>query len=333
MNELMVLKKPTNLENPIVEHVETEEVLSSSADHFICANTIPISFEEIKNKSIIPVFSKDNESTISHTEFISVAGEVIQQFFKHEQILKPAIRVSHPVKGRVPEAMGKPANQLREDEKTIYYERMAFVFEIPTITNTVNGNQLNLTIGGVRAYNTENLYNRKTEERFKVFIGFQNKVCTNLCISTDGINQELKVRSLSELAMGISNLVSDYNAFRHIHNISKLSQFSFSEKQFAQLIGRARMYQFLPARLKQAIPPVPISDTQISAVAREYYKDISFCRNSNGTINLWKFYNLLTGANKSSYIDTFLGRSVGCYQFVCSLAESLVNHNDSWYLS
>lgn len=36
----------------------------------------------------------------------------------------------------------------------------------------------------------------------------------------------------------------------------------------------------------------------------------SFCRNANGDINVWEFYNLLTGSNKASYIDTFLDRGV-----------------------
>ena len=40
--------------------------------------------------------------------------------------------------------------------------------------------------GGVRAYNDTNLYSKKGAERFKVFIGFICKVCTNLCVSTDG---------------------------------------------------------------------------------------------------------------------------------------------------
>ena len=58
--------------------------------------------------------------------------------------------MSHVIKGRIPEAIHKPANQLLESDKTIYYERCAFVIEIPTIYETVNGNRLTLTIGGVR---------------------------------------------------------------------------------------------------------------------------------------------------------------------------------------
>jgi hypothetical protein len=48
------------------------------------------------------------------------------------------------VKGRIPEAIGKPAKDLLEHEKTIYYERMAFMMTIPSITEMVNGNRLSL---------------------------------------------------------------------------------------------------------------------------------------------------------------------------------------------
>ena len=89
-------------EDPIVEEaVVINEDLSS--DQFIHANTEPILQEELKSGCIIPVFSKDNESTISHTEFIETAFKVSNQFFSGEQLLQPNIRVSHPIKGRIPE--------------------------------------------------------------------------------------------------------------------------------------------------------------------------------------------------------------------------------------
>jgi hypothetical protein len=54
--------------------------------------------------------------------------------------------------------MGKPAHLLMDDERTVYYERMAFVIKVPSIFETIEGNALSLCIGGVRAYNHENLY-------------------------------------------------------------------------------------------------------------------------------------------------------------------------------
>lgn len=150
---------------------------------------------------------KDNRFPLIKTSFlcpkfgvhyiISCTQEIVHQLYRNERILQPSIRVSHPIKGRTPDAKDKPAKDLLEHEKTIYYERMAFVVEIPTIRDTFNGNELSLTIGGVKSYSLDNLYNRKgTDEHFKVFIGFQNKVCCNLCVWTDGYAGNLKVKNM-----------------------------------------------------------------------------------------------------------------------------------------
>lgn len=321
-----------NVQNTIVPD---ESRLVATSDHrFILANTQPISYGDLKHKCIIPVFSKDNESTISHSEFLDTVGQACEKFFTAEKILHPAIRISHPIKGRIPEAMGKPAESLREDEKTIYYERMAFLYEVPEITSNVNGNKLSLSIGGVRAYNSENLYGKKTEERFKVFIGFKNHVCINLCINTDGFMDNLRVMSVHELFNKVSQLLMRFDADRVINHLSSLSEYSISEHQFAQLVGKSRLFQYLKPKAKKELGvEVPISDTQISMVGKDYYQDKSFCKEESGDINLWKVYNLFTGAIKSSYIDTFLDRNVGSLLFVNSLIEHLRNTRQSWFLS
>src|SRR5580698_9288118 len=108
--------------------------------------------------------------------------DLAQDFFIGETILSPNYRLSHPIKGRIPEAKTKPAHLLEEHEKTLYYERMAFVVEIPSIKDEVDGSALSLTIGGVKSYSQDNLYGKKgSDEHFKIFIGFKNRVCTNLC--------------------------------------------------------------------------------------------------------------------------------------------------------
>lgn len=49
--------------------------------------------------------------------------------------------------------MHKSAKDLLDHEKTKYYERMAFIIRIPSITTDIYGNTLSLMIDGVRAYN------------------------------------------------------------------------------------------------------------------------------------------------------------------------------------
>jgi hypothetical protein len=317
----------------ILDDQQAVSVISSDKP-FIQANTVESSLEEIKQKHVIPVFIKDNEPVISHSDFIESTMDIVAGIFQRETILKPSVRLSHPIKGRIPDAKDKPANALQEHEKTLYYERMAFVIEVPSIQESIAGNSLSLTIGGVKAYNLDNLYSRKgADEHFKVFIGFQNKVCTNMCVWTDGYLSDLKVKNTAQLKSSIQTMIEGYNASKHLQELKSFTGYNLSEQQFAQLIGRCRMYNFLPANLRNEIDPLLLSDTQLGSVVKDYYRDDSFCRGDTGNINLWRLYNLFTGANKTSYIDTFVDRSVNAFQFVDQLKHGLENRNSNWFLN
>jgi hypothetical protein len=317
----------------IPDVIDFQDLDDSRPDtRFIGANTQAISLAHLKERCTIPVFSKDNESTISHQEFVDLIGQAAGLAFPNEHISKPAIRVSHPIKGRIPEAVGKPAKDLLEHEKTIYFERMAFLYDIPSISETVNGNKLSLSFGGVRAYNLENLYGRKCEERFKVFIGFKNHVCTNLSVSCDGFREEIRTRTLLELFSKVHRLFGSFNAERELSTLESLSEYGLTENQFAHLIGRLRMYQHLKPSEKEGIPQLFFGDSQVNAVVRGYYQDKAFKHDLLGGIDLWRFYNLLTGANKSSYIDTFVDRTVNALTFTSVILEALKTSKPNWYL-
>ncbi len=218
---------------------------------FIEANTKSVSLSHLEKDCIIPVFSKDNEKTIAHFEFINVVINAVKRVFPHHNITTPEIRISHQIKGRIPSAIHKPAKELLDHEKTIYYERMAFIVKIPSITDIINGNKLELTIGGVRAYNTENLYSKKTIEKFKFFIGFQNLICCNLCVSSDGFVEEMRVGSSSDLQEKVIDVLQNYQAEKHLQQMKELTNYELTEHQFAQLIGRMRLYHYLPQEEKK----------------------------------------------------------------------------------
>lgn len=302
---------------------------------FIEANTESVSLKHLKENCVIPVFTKDNEITLSHQEFIEATLSCLSNIFPDQSFDKPEIRVSHQIKGRTPDALYIPAKDLQDHQRTSYFERMAFIIRIPGITNTINGNKLCLTVGGVRAYNLENLYNKKTYEKFKFFIGFQNMVCCNLCVSTDGYLSEIRVMSILDLEEKIYQGITRYNAEEHLKTMQNLLNYSLSERDFAQLIGKSRLYQFLPKKEKSLIPELLLNDGHISTVAKDYYQDESFCRNSNGEISMWEFYNLLTGSNKSSYVDTFLERGVNAFTFAEGVSKALSDRNSdyAWFLS
>lgn len=327
-----VTKEPVEIGETIAEVMDDIEVITSHKS-FIEANTIAGNLNEINNRHIIPVFVRENEPVISHGEFIDATMQAVSRIFKGETILRPNIRLSHPIKGRTPEARNKPANALLESEKTLYYERMAFCVELPSITNEVEGNRLNLTIGGVKSYNLDNLMSKNSEQHFKVFIGFQNKVCTNMCVSTDGYLGNLKVRSLDLLYNAIEQLIMEFDAVHVADELSRFQQHTLTESQFAQLVGRARMFKHMPEGAKQGIMELGLGDAQLNAVCKDYYTDNSFCCNSDGSINLWRLYNLFTGVNKTSYIDNFLDRSANAFNLTRELMAALQNKADCWYLN
>lgn len=305
-----------------------EQPIKEKRPLFIEANTIEATLQHLKNDCIIPVFAKDNEATLSHPAFIETVQDAAATFFNGERIEQPDIRVSHVIKGRIPEAIHKPANQLLESDKTIYYERCAFVIEIPTIYETVNGNRLTLTIGGVRSYNHTNLYSRKGAERFKVFIGFTCMVCTNLCVSTDGYISSLEVTNTNELYRAVLEMFNKYDPAKHIHLMQTLGNSYLTEHQFCQLLGKMRLYQSLPQNYQKAIPRMLLTDTQISNVAKAYVSDENFGSFGND-LSMWNFYNLLTGSNKSSYIDSFLDRAYNATEMATGICSAL--HGDERY--
>jgi hypothetical protein len=106
-----------------------------------------------------------------------------------------------------------------------------------------------------------------------------------------------------------------------------------TQNQFCQLIGRSRLYQHLPKEIKTTIPELMFNDGQITAITKAYLEDENFRSNSNGEINLWKLFNLYTGANKqSSYVDSFIERSENAFNFINGISKALNGDNSShWF--
>ena len=340
MEALQIMPRQANypLSRSYADDAQVIEMLpkvhSKNPLQFIEANTKEVDYYHIKNECVIPVFSKDNEVTISHTNFIETVQEAISRVLPNVYINAPDIRVSHLIKGRTPEALHKKVEELQDKDRTLYYERMAFVIEIPSIYDTIEGNRLNLTVGGVRAYNHENLFSRKTFEKFKIFIGIKNMVCCNMCISTNGYKTELRAVDCQQILIQSIELFQKYNAMEQLQLLNSLGTYRLTEHQFAQLVGKTRLYQCLPPNQKRELPVMEFGDGQLNIIVRNYYHDKSFCRNSDGSINLWRVYNLFTEANKNSYIDTFLDRSVNATDFLNGISCALQGNPDyQWFIN
>ena len=154
-----------------------------------------------------------------------------------------------------------------------------------------------------------------------------------MCVFTDGYKGELRVTSTRELYQRVMELFNQFNAGKQIHLMQQLCNSSLSTHQFSVILGKMRLYQYLPMRLQRNIPRLLITDTMINNVAKSYITDENF--SSYGTdINMWKFYNLLTGANKSSYIDTFLDRSLNASEIAMGINGALNNRDERyrWFI-
>ena len=320
------------LNQQIVNNQEIESSSISNNNRFIEANTQQVSLSHLKNECTIPVFAKDNESTISHYEFVNTVRETAQQLFPGGTVMMPNIRTSHIIKGRIPSAIGKPAKELLEHEKTIYYERMAFMVEIPHINAYINNQKLNLTIGGVRSYSEQNLFSKKSIEKFKVFIGFKNMVCCNLCISTDGLMDDLRVSSVNELQSKTNELFLEYNQEQHVDEMNQLKDVIINQEQFAHLVGKMKLYHYLDKTEKEGLFDLKITDTQITNILKNYVDDEHFKSDADGYIDFWSLYNLFTDSAKSNYIDNFLSRNCNSYEFIKHLVDSLRNKEDNYFM-
>jgi len=289
---------------------------TTSDSRFIESNTKLVGLTHLKDDCIIPAYSKDNEPSISHHDFVQSVYNAVQDVFYSEEVLMPSIRVSHPIRGRIPDAKSKAAKDLLEAEKTLYYERMMFLIEIPSVFRVINGQHINLAVGGVRSYHQENLNTKRSLQKFKVFVGFRNRVCCNLCISTDGYLSNLKAGSMIEIAENTRNLLYDFEAAEMLDTFQKWGERRMSKDEFARFLGYCRLLNHMPTHEARKHPKVDYTDHQMNLVAMGYFSDKHFSRYPDGSIDLWKLYNLLTGANKASYIDKVLDRSVNALEIV-----------------
>jgi len=319
-----------------VEWVDAEIIDDSSFIkpnvNFLEANTSLITLEELKADCVVPTWA-NQELTISHQDFIETVYDAAKTFFSGESVLMPEIRVSHIVRGRIPSALNKKASELLECEKTQFYQRLAFAFTIPSIHETVNGQRMELCVGGVRNYSDLNLYRTsKGVEKFSVFIGWRINVCSNQVLTGDGLLMQCEVMNVGDLYREVLTHFNRYNPAKEVYLLKTLSNTNLSETQFAQIIGRMRLYQALPIGYQKSVPKLLITDSQINSVCRDFYSNEYFGMKNN-EISMFDFHNLLTEANKSSYIDSYLQRAVNATEVSVGINNAL--HGDqkyAWFL-
>ena len=309
-----------------------ELVLNPTSVNFLEANTNAITFEELAEQCVVPTWA-NQELTISHQDFISTVHDAACNIFAGETINNPEIRVSHIVRGRIPSALNKRSSELLESEKTQFYQRLAFAFTIPSLHECINGQRLELCVGGVRNYSDLNLYRaNRGMEKFTVFIGWRVNVCSNQVLTGDGVKLSFEVMSLHDLYKAVLDLFYNFNLDNDIQLLQSLTQMRLSETQFAQIVGRMRLYQALPSHLQRELPKLLITDSQINNVCRDYYSNPNF-GTKDCSISMFDFHNLLTEANKSSYIDSYVQRAINATDVTVGISRALQGGSEySWFL-
>ena len=229
--------------------------------------------------------------------------------------------------------MNKRTSELLDSEKTQFYQRLAFAFTIPSLHECIDGQRLELCIGGVRNYSDLNLYRaNRGMNKFAVYIGWRINVCSNQVLTGDGVRLNIEVMSLHDLYKAVLDLFYNFNLEKDIQLLHSLTQTRLTESQFAQIVGRMRLYQALPSYLQREIPKLLITDSQINNVCRDYYNNPNFGHKDN-TISLFDFHNLLTAANKASYINDYVQRGINATEITVGIGKALQGDSEySWFL-
>lgn len=324
-----------------LETIEPEEDDFWEDDHhpnFIEGSSNAITMQELQTKCIIPTFS-DSTLTISHQNFINAVETVAAKVFG--ELTQPELRVSHPIVGRIPSAQHKKANELLDNEKTVFYQRLAFISHAKNITRSINGQSVSLTIGGVRAYNEDKLYSpRQTPMKFKIFVGWRVRVCSNLMLTCNGYSGTINCLTEADIMQKAFELFSSFQPQQDetLTLLEDLQNTFISEEQFCQIVGRMRLYQYLPSAQQKALPSLLIGDQAVNAMIKNYCDSGSTFgkREDQDSISMWQFCQLANEAIKATNIDKWLERNQNCTDTALGIQRAL-NGTDTegydWFLN
>lgn len=304
--------------------------------NFIEGVSNKITMDDLTNKCVIPTWG-NGSLIISHQQFIETVRMAAMAVFGQGNVTPAECRVSHPIIGRIPSAQHKKASELTDEEKTLTFQRLAFVSKIPAFTTTINGQKTTLSISGVRSLHEERLYGKECPLHFSIAISFKLLVCSNLLISHDGLLQRISCLTPSDIFDHAVRLFSQFSIERNLHQLEMLNQVMLSQEQFCQILGRLRLYNVLPTQEKKSLPQIILGDSIINAATREYITNPNFGVQASGdTISCWQLMNLLNEAAKASYPDLFLERNANCTELATGIANAIIGDDTkgySWFLN
>lgn len=314
---------------------EPEEEISQEHPNFIESNTQAISLEELATRCIVPTFS-DNSLTIAHQNAIAAVYKAAEDVFG--ELTPPECRVSHAINGRVASAIHKPAKDLTDEEKTIFYQRLAFVAHVKSLTRIVAGQKIELCIGMCRAYNEDKLYSRKSPEKIKIFVGWKVRVCSNLCLTCNGNSGTVEVLTEADVYQKSYQLFRRFEPEKEdtLRLIGNLQKTRISVSQFCYIIGRLRLYQALSTEQQKTLPTITIGDQAVNSAVRGFVSNPNFgLKEGVGSITTFEMLQLFNEAIKQTYIDKWVDRNQNCTDFAIGIQDALNGNTESpytWFL-
>lgn len=305
--------------------------------NFIEGPSSEISMLDLTTKNIIPTFS-DNSLTISHQKFIETTRKAAEVIFGNGNVTPAECRVSHPIIGRIPSAQHKKASELTDDEKTIFYQRLAWIAHIKNYNTSINGQEVSLTIGGTRSYHEDKLYGRQSPTRLTLVIAFRVRLCSNMLCTHNGVSEKLLCMTEADIFQHAIQLFQHFNEVKEatLYNLENLHNVWLSQEQFCKILGRLRLYQALPNVQQKQLPQILLGDSVVNAATREYIKNPNFgMGDGDGSLSCWMLMNLLNEAVKSSYTDLWIDRNANCTEFATGIANAINGEDNgyNWFLN
>ena len=109
-----------------------------------------------------------------------------------------------------------------------------------------------------------------------------------------------------------------------------------TEEQFCKIVGRLRLYQFLPVSEQRRLPSLQIGDQAVNAMVKGYVSNPDFGKEEGEEFTCWNLLQLATEAVKSAYINCWLERNQNCTDFAVGIQNALRGNDTEgygWFLS
>ena len=317
------------------EVIEDDEDWGDEHPNFIESNTQAITLEELSNQ-LIPTFA-DNQVSISHTKFIETVKSAAEKVFG--ELTPVEIRVSHPIIGRTPDAIHLKASELREDQKTCFHQRLAWICHVKGLTRNIDGKTVELTVAGCRSYHEDKLYNRLSPMHFRVAVMWSMRICSNQMICGRGNSGLFEALTEADIYQKSLELFSGFDPYKeeNLQLLENLTTTRISEEMFCKIMGRLRLYQALPTNEQKLLPNVSyIGDQACNKAIQSYVQNPNFGRQEGEELSMFNMLNLLNEAVKAKYIDRWMDSNQACTDF-CLGIQKAINGEDtdgySWFLN